>query len=409
MLSGECGWFGRMRLPLFAGALTLLVLELWTGWYHVGGDFRIYLESALRFTNETSTLYAVHSNTSLVGFLYPPPSILLFLPLTQLETRQAYGLFLLVSYAVAAAALWGWTKLMRDPACGLPAMSDADAAVLVLFGLASGPMFAAAIAGQIDPIVLAFCTGYVLLLRQSRGVAAGAVLAVGFWIKIYPALLLIHAMRTPEARRVLAGFLLGGALLPLVCFPVVPFDLYRLYFLDLLPDLSARTLVATYNQSAIAFLTRLDLPITEALRPAIAYKVAGTVKFAVYLAAAAAILICVRITRGRKEKSLVLAASLLALVGPIAPLGWAHAYVYVLPLLGLCLGFSLRMRKIAPLAIVTVAFGAMLLPAYRRMDFLADAPDVLQNLIYSRYLFSTLAILVLTWALIPRYREWERA
>ena len=88
------------------------------------------------------------------------------------------------------------------------------------------------------------------------------------------------------------------------------------------------------------------------------------------------------------------AATLIALVAIIAPLGWGHTYVMVLPLVILQL---ITMKDAAPITAITIflCVAALMVPAGRHLP-LDFAPDWLENLVYSRYLIATIVL-----ALIP--------
>jgi hypothetical protein len=83
---------------------------------------------------------------------------------------------------------------------------------------------------------------------------------------------------------------------------------------------------------------------------------------------------------------------MMALVAILAPLGWGHTYVMVLPLVVLQL---IAMRD-APWPIAVLIFAcvmAMMVPAGRHLP-IESAPSWLQNVVYSRYLLATLALVI---------------
>jgi alpha-1,2-mannosyltransferase len=86
------------------------------------------------------------------------------------------------------------------------------------------------------------------------------------------------------------------------------------------------------------------------------------------------------------------AAILMALIAVIAPLGWGHTYVMVLPLVMLRL-ITMRNASAIVAAITALCVLAIMVPAGRRLpiDFM---PGWLQNVVYSRYLLATLVLMV---------------
>lgn len=407
------GWFGKLAYVLIACGLVVLAWQARSAAGHIGSDFRIFHQAARRFSQTPLALYPAEAHLTLQGFLYPPPSILLFLPFSSLDVANGYALFVVLIYVCAAGALMMWLRAVDQAGLAPASLTRADQVALLVLGLAAGPVLAVAVAGQVDSLVLCLCVAHVVLLRSGRSGAAGAVLAVGFWIKLYPALLLAYALLTPGRNRIAFGFAVAVLAVPVLALPVVPAGLYQAYFLELLPALSGRTIVNIYNQSAAAFLTRLDLPISEALRSYDAYPVRPADKLGILAAALAGIALLVRLARRPGGLDLVVAASLIAMIGPVAPLGWGHTYVYVLPLLVVALALALKQGGAVLPGAIAVLFATICIPAYRRLPFLIDAPPLVQNLVYSRYLLATLTLLGITWLLVSargrRHRSGEAA
>ena len=88
----------------------------------------------------------------------------------------------------------------------------------------------------------------------------------------------------------------------------------------------------------------------------------------------------------------------------IAPLGWGHTYVMVLPLVILQL---IAMRDARPIVAIAIflCVAALMVPAGRRFAFVEGSPDWLQNLIYSRYLIATMVLAAISSTSIGRTTE----
>ena len=89
----------------------------------------------------------------------------------------------------------------------------------------------------------------------------------------------------------------------------------------------------------------------------------------------------------------------MALAAVIAPLGWGHTFVLVLPLVILHL-VSLRDARAMHVVIVGCCVAAMMIPAGRRFWFIEQMPAWAQNVAYSRYLLATLVLLALPPAIV---------
>ena len=92
---------------------------------------------------------------------------------------------------------------------------------------------------------------------------------------------------------------------------------------------------------------------------------------------------------------------MIALVAIIAPLGWGHTYVMVLPLVILQL---ITMKDAAPIAAIAIflCVAALMLPAGRHLP-IDSAPDWFENLVYSRYLIATIVLALISSSAVGRY------
>ena len=388
-------------------AIALLVYEIWTLLFSVLAplaanpaalqtDFHYYYEAAVRFSADHSRLYLA-SDDVIAGFTYPPPAIVPFLLLSKLPLGAALALMTVASYAaiVVSVELW-WSYLRRH---GIAVDRRTRFAVL-LIAIASGPAYMNAIFGQVNAFVLLSAVVFVTMAATTP-IVAGFALAAGTWLKIYPAFLVLVGGWSVKTRRAI-GFAVPAAIaIALAALPFVPIAAYQ-SFLASLPRRAGITAIHIANQSLVAFLERFRyapelflnwtgneaVAVTPAVRGIQALLAIGTVA-ALWL-------------QSRKHPAVIpaSAASMIALVAVIAPLGWGHTYVLALPLVVLQL---IAMRD-APRAIAVTIFlcvAAMMIPAGRHLPIDA-APSWLQNVVYSRYLLATLALGVISTVTIRR-------
>jgi alpha-1,2-mannosyltransferase len=383
----------------FAFGLLLLVLELHSISGHIGSDFRIFYNAALRFNNNAHELYQPYSVRTLQGFLYPPPAVMLFVPFSLLPLDWSYRLFMVLLYVSGFSAMTIWISL-SDLGNKAAAISRLGKINLVLLSAVSGPFFAAVASGQVDILVLLLCVAYVVLIVRGRPVLGGLVLAAGFWIKIYPIVLLAYALSRREALRILAGFAFGLIIVPLVLAPAVPLALYQVYFLDLLPKFSGNTIVNIYNQSLAAFYARLPLPLSTSIGSFQVYALPASIRLPI---AAGAIAIAAGIsiaTRLIKPATIPLLAMIFAMFAIVAPLGWGHTYVYMLPLVCSAWLMGREIRSKWAHILIGMTYLVLLVPAYRRFPPDAHIFDLIYQIIYSRYLFSTILLMLISAMLI---------
>ena len=88
--------------------------------------------------------------------------------------------------------------------------------------------------------------------------------------------------------------------------------------------------------------------------------------------------------------------ALIALIAVIVPLGWGHTYVMVLPLVIYQLIAMTGASSKKAIGIFCCVL-ALMIPAGRHLPF-AWAPDWLENVVYSRYLIATIALMLISTA-----------
>ncbi len=345
-----------------------------------GTDFSIYYHAAGSFDSPASMLYSTKT-TSFDQYLYPPPCILLFRFFHLFPERTAYLLFTLIMYACLIAALFLALSLfnIKKSTKTLP---------LLLFALASAPVYHQLSLGQINSLVLLLSLLY-LYLWQKRPAWAGIFLALAVWIKLYPILLVIPALLSPQGRKTIGYCALAGLILPLVCLPWIPLHLYR-DFTNILSSLSQYTSAHIINQSFTAFSMRARLPAEQAFLWPNVYWVPAWLRAVNYLLLGFVILLAG--IQAYKYRVFHLAGFLLLAASAIfSPLGWGHTLVLCLPLWIFCLEKLERysQNNIAAYGLFIATSLLLLIPVYNHPAFSDHWPAPLKALYYSRFFFIT--------------------
>lgn len=360
-------------------------------------DFHYYYQAAARVAGDRSLLYLA-SDDVIAGFAYPPPAILPFVPITRLPLGAALVLVTIASYLALlyAVSLW-WSRLARR---GLAA----EASSLWTTGLivaALGPTYMNAIFGQVNAFVLVSAVLFVSFARIGA-LVPGTALALGSALKLYPALMVCVAAW--DYRRVAPAVLIAvvmGAVIVGASLAYLPIDAYRTFFAEVLPARSGVTAIHISNQSLMAFLERFSyepqLYLNWTGQQAVVTSPA--VRAANLGVLAAALVALTYVGRSDERKHPAVDAALMALIPIFAPLGWGHAYMMVIPLV---ITQLLAMRQ-APLigAVTVLCVLAFMVPAGRHLP-VDGAPAFLQNILYSRYLLATLALIVTSTMTIGR-------
>jgi hypothetical protein len=351
-------------------------------------DFHYYYEAAERFAANRAELYRATDDV-IAGFAYPPPAIVPFMWLARLPLGVALVVMSVLSYAVLMGVVIVWTAHLRRQGWQFSAATQWLVTVIVL---ALGPVYMNAIFGQVNVFVLASSVGFVVL-APGAAAAAGASLAFGVLLKIYPALLAVIGLWDRAARKALVWSVASAALFIGVLLPVVPAASYSAY-LDVLRARGNKTAIHITNQSLVAFVERLKHSPAQFLHwtGEQAVTVGSTEQVLSWIVVIAiAALLASRAKRGQQTAA---AAGTIALIAIAAPLGWGHTYVMILPLV---MAQTIAMSE-APLPralTIAVCVAALMIPAGKRVSFVEEAPALIQNLFYSRYLFASLALILL--------------
>ena len=382
-----------------AGTLFALVLvPLLNNPNAIQTDFHYYYDAAIRFRADSARLYLATDDV-IAGFAYPPPAIVPFVWLSHLSLGAAMWIVTLSSYAVLMVSIALWLRYMTRRGVSIDRRS---AAAVALIAIALGPTYSNAIFGQVNAWVLA-CVVIFMTIGPARPATGGLFLALGTWLKIYPILMVAVGLWNRSAWRRI-GYAAGASVvIVLLVMPIVPLSSYQTFWSEVLPARFDKTAVHISNQSLIAFLERFALPPARFLNwtgeQAIA--ASGAVRAINWgFGIAVMALLWRRAGSGPRIEAVDSAAGLIALAAVIAPLGWGHTYVLVLPLVILHL-VSLRDASVPHAIAVCACVAALMIPAGRRFAFVEVLPAALQNLVYSRYLLATLLLIALPPAIAP--------
>jgi alpha-1,2-mannosyltransferase len=351
-----------------------------------GQDFYVYYDAARRFLTDANSLYEPAKWRKLAGFTYPPLAVLLFTPFAVFRPELAHLLFQVVSAGMLVVCSVLVLKLRKRTST--PTAGDSNKSLLfALLLTTSGPAFATFLNGQVGTIILALCLGALYLDRNRYQWMSGVVLAAACWIKIYPALLVV-AWFSEKLRRMSAlKTAILGAALPTLLLWLVPFELYKVYFLKLMP-LAGRSLnPSIQNQSISASLVRLGLSFDRWFISQV-FEVQPWIRMT-NLAVMCALLVFISLQgRRRAVDPLLRDLFVLAFIPLIAPWGWGHSFLFSVPLIAYCIVFSESpFTRFASI----LAWILLLVPTYSEWHFL-DGFTLVAKLFYFRYPIAVLAV-----------------
>jgi hypothetical protein len=207
----------------------------------------------------------------------------------------------------------------------------------------------------------------------------------------------------PQRLRTLGALALTGATSFALSLVVIPFDLYRQYFLDLFPTMAAYTCPNPMNQSIAGFVARAgfwgpDMEFTDfILMPGWL----RTMNSVMLLIALAWVVVALLRTRSARS-SFIIIACFLASIPLVSSYGWEYTFMFALPLvLVACVlmlegGLPVWYR---PLVIVCLAALSIPKPNDSMLIAMSDwnVPGILPVLFFSRWTFAAIALGVAVW------------
>ncbi len=351
-------------------------------------DFHYYYDAAARFSSDRTRLY-LPTDDVIAGFAYPPPAILPFMWLSGWPLGTALLAFTMASYLVLLVAIQQWIGYLERHEF----VRDRRTTIAVtLIALALGPAYMNAIFGQVNAFVLASAVAFVSL-APTAALEAALLLAFGTWLKVYPIMLAAIGLWDRRTWRALGWAIVAAIAIGVVVMPVVPMPAFASFFFDVLPSRVDKTAIHISNQSLVAFIERFRYPSYQFLNwtGEQAVTVTAAVRILNLVATGGAIFALWLRARDGARAQAWSAATLMALIAVVAPLGWGHTYLMVLPLVILQV-IAMRDARPATAIVIFCCVAALMVPAGRRLAFVEGAPDFLLNLIYSRYLLATLVL-----------------
>jgi alpha-1,2-mannosyltransferase len=369
---------------------------------YVSSDFHIFYDAAARSVADFSAIYkdgwkadVQKDVATLQGFLYPPPSVLAFVPLVIWDKPEAFAVFSGLAFLAAVVSIWIWLGLLARNRVATPGRTEI--ATQMLLALVTAPVYLNR-GGQVGTFILLFCVLGVALGNGRWGWIGGLLLALGGWIKIYPGLLLLAMPLRNDWRKAAIGFVAAAIAIPLLSLIVIPFDMYQQYFSVLLPAMSGRAIINIDNQSLAAIWLRLQDTGLDPQTSFTALPVPGLFTACCAAGAGAMIAAFAWLTRAAEASFLPVSAVIMSLIGPIAPLGWGHSYAFMLPLLVMVLAIAWQRSAYPALLGAMFAWALIVVPSHTRLPENL-LPQIVEQVFYARYPIAVAIMLAALWTL----------
>jgi hypothetical protein len=283
-------------------------------------------------------------------FLYSPPSLLFFFPLSLISYDTARLLTLIGNHFILLAILWMIPlQLLR----ARPSTHFLTIATCIVYPLLCYPIALTIKCGQINLLLTLCLMLFWLQSRRGNTMASAFFLAVAIVLKTYPAILLIMLLLLGR-RKEFALTCLWLAIAVATTLVIFPFDLWRDWLTQIVPSggylktpVGLISPAVPENQGINSFFARAftanqwSQPLLE--NPALGRLLAYCTAFTIIIVTATAVWRSRKLQQGFDRAMLaVLPATFL-----IAPFSWQHHITYLLPCILVILHSRFRGHLIA--------------------------------------------------------------
>lgn len=345
-------------------------------------------------------------NGKFYPYLYPPPSLLLFRPLTLLDYMTARLAMLLLNHvlivAISALVLFRILKL---------GMNQLLSTILVAYTFSFFPVFQTIDKGQTNLVVLLLLVLTWVALKEKRGsLEVAAPLALAVVLKLTPALLLVPIWLGKRRGAVLWTLIVLAALTA-VSLAFLPPGTWDSWFLQVgskgyAQSIGNLNLSTPANQSLNAFVDRAFYGRNVRFEPLFGGAPLWMARMAIYVLSGAVLMVTLAAgylsRRGGRRDSTDLEITTWVLASfLVAPISWDHHLVLLLPCVFVLLNHLLSSRS-PKLAIA----GLTIVGLFLALPYPSNAPafrEGLRTLLISMQLYAVCLLWMLSLFALLRF------
>ncbi|MBM2813643.1 MAG: Uncharacterized protein HW421_405 [Ignavibacteria bacterium] len=367
-------------------------------------DFKIFYYSAKTFFEAPLNIYNAPISGIPVPYLYPPPSIFLFVPFSLLPEVSSYFSFVLIgilAYIISIRLLIKSIEINID----IKFVRFQRICIwLIAFGF--GPFIQNLRQGQVTSFVLLACVGTYYLLIRGKNTSAAGILLIGFWIKLYPIILFPLLLKEKKYIQVAIGTGLGILLPMIITIFFSPFEIFSVYFTRIVPSTSQQIMLNPLNQSIAGFLMRVSAGATSFTSWNYFFVPVG-IKVTVIIISLISLSWIFHYFFKKSANSLFVFISLTSITSMISFLGWEYSYLLALPLVIYSIGILPNINPSQKL-IVFICILALIIPKPPdefTPQIIEIMPLFIANILYSRYIFAVIGINIICYIFISKQNK----
>ncbi len=292
-------------------------------------DFTHYYKAANEFLFGNRSMYYQSLLSETPRYIYPPPNILIFIPFVFIKQASAYMLFNAFGLFAFILSVHFLVKSIQKY-YGIIFEKNFLTVIYVL-SLSFAPLVQNLKAGQVNSLVLLTVSLAIYFMVNKKIFWAVIFVALGFWMKVYPAILILLFLKKENLKPLIYGVLAGFIALPILLLPIIPLSEYTTYMFDIFPKFSNMLIIGSFNQSFSVFLMRIGLPV-ESHSSWIYSSIPKSISIANSISALVVLAFIMIKYYKNKFDDLMVASLLISITCIFTPIGWEYTFVMALPL-----------------------------------------------------------------------------
>jgi hypothetical protein len=360
-------------------------------------DFEYFYEMGMRTVTCPAKLYSDPGKEGTPVLLlnrnvfhpYPPPAALFFRLFSLIPLKYAYTIWSLCIYVLILSALLIFTKDLekeshssKSPAMWFP----------FLLCISAAPTFLDASFGNVNSLVMLLCVVYIWFFNCRKSISAGIILSVAFWLKLYPALLILTLIKTDKKASLIGGFFSGVILIFIISLFFIPIQVFKEFFFEIVPAYSGQTITHVFNQSLLPAILR----IISSTKTFFSYDytlIPAPIRIVTYILILLLLSVYCFFNLKYRISSTIFIAGLCNFIPLITPIGWGYTFTMLYPSF-IILYYQGIMKKKIQLLLYVLCWCGLATPSYNRIEQY-NIPDLIKLIYYSRYTITAIMITIL--------------
>lgn len=330
-------------------------------------DFNSYYRGTKALLSNTN--YYMFQGKVMGDYLYPPPSVLFFLPFTKTALYSSGIIFTALSITGFALSLYYLYTVLKIK------LFSKSCILLTILSLFFFPAKFTLGMGQVNNFVLLAMVLFTYFYIKNKSFFAGLFVSLAILMKVFPVIFLLLIVVKKRWKMLVFVFLVSTVLC-MLSYIILGHEIFFSFFSNVLPSLMRSTPGDYYNQSLAGFLSRITNIeiISMVIRPLVGSVLSGLSFYLIWIN-----------RKGKDWSTLFSIGNLILLYLIINGVAWQHHFVFAL--IPLIVTFTYIKKHALSLANIL-----LLSVSYLLMSINLEYPNNFPILIRSHVLYGALIL-----------------